>query len=76
VTDNKVIIRIKDTGKGMNAEQVKRLGTPFYTTKDKGTGLGTMVAFSIIKAMKGEFKVESTLGKGTCFIITFTKLTL
>ena len=40
------LIKIKDSGKGMDAEQVNRLGTPFYSTKEKGTGLGTMVVCS------------------------------
>lgn len=64
------IILIKDTGVGMNKEQVKRLGTPYFSTKDKGTGLGLMVVFSLIKAMNGKIKVESEIGKGTCFTIT------
>ena len=64
------VITIKDTGKGMSSEQIEKLGTPYYSTKDKGTGLGTMVAFSIIKAMKGEIKVDSEIGKGTCFSIS------
>lgn len=68
--NEKVVILIKDTGKGMSAEQIEQLGTPYYSTKDKGTGLGTMVAFSIIKAMKGEVKVDSEIGKGTCFSIS------
>ncbi|WP_163099893.1 sensor histidine kinase [Peribacillus alkalitolerans] len=60
---------VRDSGVGMNEEQIERLGTPFYSTKDKGTGLGTMVIYSIVKAMRGEIKVESEVGKGTCFII-------
>ena len=54
----------------MSTEQIEKLGTPYYSTKDKGTGLGTMVAFSIIKAMQGEIEVESELGKGTSFSIS------
>ncbi len=68
--NDSVIIVIKDTGKGMSTEQIEKLGTPYYSTKDKGTGLGTMVAFSIIKAMQGEIEVESELGKGTSFSIS------
>jgi PAS domain S-box-containing protein len=64
------VITIRDTGKGMSAEQIEQLGTPYYSTKDKGTGLGTMVAFSIIKAMKSEINVDSEIGKGTCFTIS------
>ncbi|WP_165452619.1 sensor histidine kinase [Paenibacillus thalictri] len=62
---------ITDSGKGMTLEQINRLGTPYFSTKDKGTGLGTMVAFSIIKSMMGKIKVESQLGKGTVYKITF-----
>lgn len=67
------IITIKDTGTGMTIEQIERLGSPFYSMKEKGTGLGTMVVFSIIKVMNGAINVTSTLGKGTCFTISFPK---
>ncbi|MBU9713810.1 sensor histidine kinase [Evansella tamaricis] len=67
-------IKIKDKGVGMTTEQINRLGTPYYTTKDKGTGLGTMVVFSIIKIMQGTIKVESEIGKGTTFTVTFPSI--
>ncbi|HJV46219.1 MAG TPA: ATP-binding protein [Bacillota bacterium] len=60
-----VMILIHDTGVGMSKEQIQRLGTPYYTTKEKGTGLGMMVVFSIIKAMNGKINIQSQLGKGT-----------
>lgn len=66
-----VVIRIKDTGTGMTSEQIQRLGTPYYSTKEKGTGLGTMVAFSIIKAMNGTIKIESEINMGSLFVISF-----
>ncbi|MUG73197.1 two-component sensor histidine kinase [Paenibacillus validus] len=66
----KARICIIDSGAGMSTEEVERLGTPYYTTKTKGTGLGTMVAFSVAKAMNGRIEVSSTKGKGTKFIIT------
>ncbi|UUZ81530.1 HAMP domain-containing histidine kinase [Paenibacillus sp. P26] len=65
-----IVIRIQDTGHGMTQEEVRRLGTPYYTTKDKGTGLGTMVAFSIVKAMNGKVHVSSEKEAGTLFTIT------
>ncbi|HEY0827075.1 MAG TPA: ATP-binding protein [Bacilli bacterium] len=68
-SDNTIII-IEDSGMGMDAAQIAKLGTPYYTTKSRGTGLGTMVTFSIVKAMKGKIEVESELGKGTCFTIS------
>ncbi|NBD27252.1 ATP-binding protein [Paenibacillus glycinis] len=64
-----VTITIRDTGVGMNAEQLKRLGSPYYSTKDKGTGLGTMVIFSIIRGMNGHVEVQSKEGAGTTYLI-------
>ncbi|WP_188624721.1 ATP-binding protein [Caldalkalibacillus thermarum] len=66
---DQAVIKITDTGKGMSKEQVKRLGTPYYSIKNKGTGLGTMVVYSIMKVMRGEVKVDSELGKGTTFTL-------
>lgn len=62
-------IDIRDEGIGMTKEQINRLGEPYFTTKEKGTGLGMMVSFSIIKAMKGKINVTSITGRGTCFSI-------
>jgi two-component system sporulation sensor kinase B len=64
-----VQLRIEDTGIGMDDEQLKRLGKPYYSTKDKGTGLGTMVVFRIIEAMGGSVSVQSEKGRGTVFTI-------
>jgi two-component system, sporulation sensor kinase B len=58
-------IFISDTGKGMSEEQLSRIGTLFYTTKEKGTGLGTSVSIRIIEAMKGKVVYKSELGFGT-----------
>jgi two-component system, sporulation sensor kinase B len=66
---SKTIIRLQDTGLGMTQDQIERLGTPYYSTKEKGTGLGTMVVYSIIKAMGGKIEVESTIDAGTCFTL-------
>jgi two-component system sporulation sensor kinase B len=68
---NKVVISVADTGIGMTEEQINRLGTPYYSTKDKGTGLGTMVSFSIIKKMGGTITIKSEPGKGTVYHISF-----
>jgi two-component system sporulation sensor kinase B len=68
--NNMFELQIIDTGMGMSSEQVNRLGTPYYSTKEKGTGLGTMVSFNIIKKMSGKIKVISKLGKGTTYMVT------
>jgi two-component system sporulation sensor kinase B len=67
--ENQVVIDIADTGIGMTEEQMLRLGNPFYSTKEKGTGLGLMVSYRIIAAMYGKVKVHSEKGKGTKFTI-------
>lgn len=64
-------ISIEDNGTGMTREQMKRLGEPYFSTKEKGTGLGMMVVYSNIKAMSGKITVSSEVGKGTKFTIKF-----
>lgn len=68
---NKINIDIIDNGIGMTPNEVSKLGTPYFTTKEEGTGLGMMIVFNIIKKMRGEIKIESEKGKGTHFTITF-----
>ncbi len=58
-------LTVRDTGKGMNKEQLDRIGTLFYTTKDKGTGLGTTVSLRIIQSMDGKVTYESSPNVGT-----------
>ncbi|MBT2661435.1 ATP-binding protein [Bacillus sp. ISL-45] len=64
-----VRIQFRDEGVGMNKEQLGRLGHPYYSTKEKGTGLGMMISFDIIQRMRGKINVESEEGKGTTFTI-------
>ncbi|WP_318184016.1 ATP-binding protein [Metabacillus idriensis] len=64
-----VKIIISDQGKGMSEEQVIRLGEPYFSTKTNGTGLGMMVSYSIIEAMKGTIHVKSKPDSGTSFTI-------
>lgn len=71
----RVILRIKDTGVGMTEEQIQRLGTPYYSTKEKGTGLGTMVSFGIIRKMNGKIDIHSVLGEGTEYTLSFPEVT-
>ncbi|MCM3090288.1 MULTISPECIES: PAS domain-containing sensor histidine kinase [unclassified Cytobacillus] len=66
---HKVHITIRDEGTGIPAHKIKKLGEPFYTTKERGTGLGLMVTYKIIEEHKGTIEVESKLGKGTVFHI-------
>jgi two-component system sporulation sensor kinase B len=68
--NHKVIIQIKDTGTGMSKEEISKLGSLYYTTKTKGTGLGTTLIYSTVNSMKGTIDVESEKGKGTTFSLT------
>jgi two-component system, sporulation sensor kinase B len=61
------MFQISDTGIGMSHEELKRLGTAFYSLKEKGTGIGLMVCYQIVEKMKGTIDVESVIGQGTTF---------
>jgi two-component system, sporulation sensor kinase B len=63
------VVQISDNGEGMTKEQLSRIGSPFYSTKDKGTGIGLTISFQIIAQMKGNIEVKSEVGVGTTFII-------
>jgi PAS domain S-box-containing protein len=58
-------ITFTDEGCGIPEERIKQLGEPFYTTKEKGTGLGLMVCFKIIEAHGGNMNIRSKLHSGT-----------
>ncbi|UIO41214.1 two-component sensor histidine kinase [Brevibacillus brevis] len=59
------VISIMDEGEGMTPEQIEQIGLPFYSTKEKGTGLGLMVTCRIIEAMQGTIHFQSQHGHGT-----------
>lgn len=67
-----VKIAVKDNGCGISPENLKRLFTPFFTTKQggKGTGLGLSVCYGIVENMGGSLKVSSREGVGSVFTIT------
>lgn len=69
-----VFVEIEDNGQGMSEAQLKYLGTPFYSTKDKGTGVGLSLCYKIVHSMKGTIKVRSKQGKGTRFTIQFPSM--
>jgi two-component system sporulation sensor kinase A len=62
---------VSDTGAGMDPETLAKIGSPFFTTKEEGTGLGLMVSHKIIKNHNGTFAVESEKGIGTVFSLSF-----
>jgi PAS domain S-box-containing protein len=64
-----VFIELADTGTGMTPEQLDSLFTPFFTTKEKGTGLGLALTHKIIEEHHGHLHVESQFGVGSTFTI-------
>ena len=66
----RVVLEFADTGVGISEAGLKRLFTPFYTTKPKGTGLGLAIAYGIIKMHRGNIEVSSREGVGTTFTLT------
>lgn len=64
-----IYIDISDDGIGMTGEQIKHIGTPYYSTKEKGTGIGLMVCYNIIESMGGKITIKSEVNKGTTFTI-------
>lgn len=65
-----IVIEFEDTGIGISRENLSKIFDPFYTTKEKGTGLGLAVSYNIIKKMNGDISVNSELNKGSLFKIT------
>jgi signal transduction histidine kinase len=64
-----VRITVADTGRGMSADEVKRIFDDFYTTKDGGTGLGLSIVRRLAMDVQGTVNVESAPGKGTRMIV-------
>lgn len=69
--NNFIEIMITDEGSGMSEAEVKSLGTPFYSLKSNGTGLGLMICFNIVEKYGGEIYYNSSKGKGTTVTIRF-----
>lgn len=70
--ENGVNLVVRDEGRGITPEVLEKLGTPFLTTKDYGTGLGLAVCYSIAERHKAQIRVD-TSPEGTCFTVTFPK---
>ncbi len=67
-----VVVKIADTGTGIQPQHLPHIFDPFFTTKGigKGTGLGLSISYAIIHEHEGNIRVESEVGKGTCFTIS------
>jgi signal transduction histidine kinase len=73
VRDDKVEIRVADSGAGLTTEECERLFTPYYTTKQHGTGLGLAIVQSVVADHNGAIAVESQTGGGATFVITLPR---
>ena len=69
--DENIIVKFRDTGKGIPEENLKKIFDPFFTTKPvgEGTGLGMSIAYKVIKNHNGDITVESKEGVGTTFTV-------
>jgi signal transduction histidine kinase len=69
-------VSIEDSGDGIDPETVKKVFNPFFTTKEKGSGLGLPIVKSIVESHRGAIRIESQPGKGTAVTIELPPLTL
>ncbi|MGN5652135.1 ATP-binding protein [Bacillus sp. Brlt_9] len=74
INDEGVIIHVIDEGIGIPEERIKRLGEPFYSTKEKGTGIGLMLSYKIIESHQGKISIMSEVGVGTTVTIYLPKV--
>lgn len=64
-------IKVMDEGSGMSEDEVRSLGTPYYSLKSSGTGLGLMICFNIVEKYDGKIRYSSAKGHGTTVTIQF-----
>ena len=69
VREDRVVVRVSDTGPGIAPDSKARVFEPFFTTKDSGTGLGLGICYGIVTEHGGTIEVEPHAGEGTCFRI-------
>jgi len=69
-------IRFQDDGEGIEPETLNKIFNPFFTTKEKGSGLGLPIVKSIIEAHQGDLEISSAAGNGTMVTITIPALAL
>jgi len=64
-----VVISVKDSGIGISEQYLQKIFDPYYTTKEKGSGLGLATSYSIVRTHGGVIKVNSKVDKGTTFYV-------
>jgi signal transduction histidine kinase len=64
---------IRDTGAGIPAAELPRIGDPFFTTKAKGSGLGFFIARRLVQSAGGQLEIRSEAGRGTTCVIRWPR---
>jgi signal transduction histidine kinase len=64
------VVRVRDNGCGIPADKLARIFNPFFTTKEKGTGLGMAISKKIVEGHAGAMDVVSEAGRGTEFVVS------
>jgi len=67
-----ISIIVRDTGTGIDAENMDQIFIPFFSTKKTGSGIGLSISQQIMQKQKGDIRVQSELGKGSVFTLSFT----
>jgi len=70
-SNDEVLLTLSDTGLGMDAEQIKAVTTPFFSTKEQGSGLGLSLCARILEGHNAVLEIASAKGAGTTFCIRF-----
>ncbi len=71
--DDFVFLRVRDTGCGIDRDDISKIYEPFFTTKNNGHGLGMMIVMRIMREHGGQVGIDSTPGKGTTVTLQFPK---
>ncbi|MBU0629497.1 MAG: GAF domain-containing protein [Candidatus Margulisbacteria bacterium] len=69
--NNRVVVEVSDTGKGIPADLREKIFDPFFSTRHEGVGLGLSIVYRIIREHDGDISVDSEVGKGSTFRLTF-----
>jgi signal transduction histidine kinase len=70
IEKDNAVLAVKDNGQGINRELLDKLGTPFFTTKEQGTGLGLAVCYRIASRHNAPIDID-TNSNGTTFFVRF-----
>src|SRR5690606_35198667 len=68
--EDRLLLRVRDTGSGMDQDTMSRVFDPFFTTREDGTGLGLASVHTIVTSLGGEVTVGSLPGEGTTFTVS------